>query len=505
MTTRRSQEHSARHGLPPELWVKIIESCPRGRTRTCLSVNKLFHDIALPIVFGRVVLSFGSFEAYQAPLSVTPRVRDWLHGLEQSRTSRALEILERITEDQAFADVIKTLQVRACYDESEMGRKAVADVAAHMERFHATIPSLKRLRVFLWHWSYPRLTEGIVQTLAESCPLLERFEAPAFSMQGLPVHLLRNVKAIRTTWSDEDYTDLGIHGGNPVPVLESLLEKMQRPLTSQSNVESSLLHNVTDLELLFHDEYAPRDLQTILRHAPCVQSLAMVPVRGDVDDEPQDKMYNALAALPSELPSFNSLAIGPVDQRITEHQLGVLCSFLKSRPQLRRFSMRCTLTVVDVEPLFEALATLKKLEVLALYFGCEDLGLPAKEWIHRLLDHVPAGLTALALDFDQGFANKETFTELWSRLPALEFVYVRVLGGAALTPNQFIRGASNLQVVCFQDRFYDVEKVGGELRVVTPPWSSPKVRFRAVEDFGCADWEWLMRQYEFFDYMPADW
>lgn len=79
-------------------------------------------------------------------------------------------------------------------------------------------------------------------------------------------------------------------------------------------------------------------------------------------------------------------------------------------------------------------------------------------------------------------------------------------GLSALTPNQFIRGASDsLRIICYQDRFYDVEWTTDGPRVVLPPWPSHKVRFRTAEDFGCADAEWVMRHYTFFDYMPASW
>lgn len=101
-------------------------------------------------------------------------------------------------------------------------------------------------------------------------------------------------------------------------------------------------------------------------------------------------MFQALHFLPPSLHSFDSLAIGPLDVRMTSRQLYALCSFLKGRPQLRRFATRRTLTAGDADLLFKALATL---DVLALHLECSEL--PTKEWLHRLLDHIPAGLTAI--------------------------------------------------------------------------------------------------------------
>ncbi|KAH9829837.1 uncharacterized protein C8Q71DRAFT_390099 [Rhodofomes roseus] len=496
MTTQTIPRHLSR--LPPELWVKIVEGLPRGAARSCLFVNKLFHDVALPTVFARIALSFGAFEAQQAPTekSLDEPALARLRTLEESRSRRALEILARIAQDQTFAELVRTLQIQACNaDEDELSG------AEQNERLLAAIPNLKNLRVFQWHWSHPPPTETIVQSLADSCPRLKRFEAPLFLLEHLPVHLLRSVECIRATISEDDGVSLTFRNEDPGVPLESLLEKMQRPLPSPNGGEACLLDNITDLELLFQNEYAPRDLRGILSKVPHLNSLTMVPLQ-DVEDEQQEEMYGALQALPPNLPSFDSFAIGPVEEIMTPTQFDALCSFLRGRPQLRAFVTKCSLIDADVEPLFEALGTLQNLQLLGLYFECT--GLPTKEWLDHLLVHVPASLTALALDLDHGFANKDTFTELWSRLPALEFVYVNVHGATVLTPNQFIRGARNLRLVCFQDRFYDVERHGDELRVVMPPWPSRKVRFRTAEDFGCADWEWLMRHYSFFDYMPAN-
>ncbi|KZT64723.1 hypothetical protein DAEQUDRAFT_814778 [Daedalea quercina L-15889] len=488
MTTHALQGHLSR--IPSELLIKVVENVPRDAARICLFINRLFHDAALPVVFGRVVLSFGAFELCRCPEEVKPRVREQLRALEKNRTRRALEILERIAGDPAFASVVKALQIQVHYyqpleDDEDAEAIAMIKVVHSMRTglLPAAISSLKNLRVFQWHCDHLSPTSHIIQQLVASCPSLERLEVPAFGMANLPVHLLRGVKSIRTTWSDRALIQLACQSKDPAPMLESL---------------------ITDLELIFEHEYFPKDLLKILRHVPCLRSLEMACIQA-IDEGPQDEIYKALQALPPGLPFFNSLAIAPSLERMTQAQLDTLCSFVKNRPRLRRFATRCFLAPEDAEPLFDALATLNKLEVLGLSLQCQDL--PSKEWIRRLLKHIPAGLTALALGLEQGFVNKDTFTELWSRLPALEFVHVSVRGAAAvLTPNQFIRGASdNLRVVCFQDRFYDVETVDQGLRVVMPPWPSRKVRLRTEEDFGCKDWEWLMRYHPFFDYMPVHW
>ncbi|TBU23935.1 hypothetical protein BD309DRAFT_717068 [Dichomitus squalens] len=45
--------------LPPELWGLIITYLPSLDKRTCLSVPKLIHDLALPCVFSHLALRLG--------------------------------------------------------------------------------------------------------------------------------------------------------------------------------------------------------------------------------------------------------------------------------------------------------------------------------------------------------------------------------------------------------------------------------------------------------------
>ena len=97
--------------------VKIVENFPRDAARPCLMVNKLFHDVVLPIVFGHIILSLGAFELWQSPANVKRHIRKQLRALEKARTRRTLEVLKHIASDPSFAEVVKTLQIQACLGE----------------------------------------------------------------------------------------------------------------------------------------------------------------------------------------------------------------------------------------------------------------------------------------------------------------------------------------------------------------------------------------------------
>ena len=45
--------------LPVELFLQIVESAPRPTQKTLLVVSKMFHDLACPLLFSRIALTFG--------------------------------------------------------------------------------------------------------------------------------------------------------------------------------------------------------------------------------------------------------------------------------------------------------------------------------------------------------------------------------------------------------------------------------------------------------------
>lgn len=229
-----------------------------------------------------------------------------------------------------------------------------------------------------------------------------------YNMDLISLRCLKGIKKIRPATSGEDTLDREAYLRDPVPILKLSHRTLQHSTFDSNDSPYRLLDTITDLELLFVDD-GPEDIEDILHGVPQLESLSMV--HFDMwNDTQQERMYQGLLAIPSHLTCFHSLAIGPGGGGLEQAQLDVLCDFLIGRPQLRRLAVRSIFTATDAELFFSSIKTLDELDALALTFDCEDL--PAAEWLDLLATHVPSRLSVLALEFHDGFADKDTFVEL---------------------------------------------------------------------------------------------
>lgn len=80
----------------------------------------------------------------------------------------------------------------------------------------------------------------------------------------------------------------------------------------------------------------------------------------------------------------------------------------------------------------------------------------------------------------------------WTHFTDFQYLYVRTWAPTDVTVEAIIEGSKTLQLIGYNGRFYDVEHVNGR-PIASSAWSSRKVVFRNVRDFGCEGWEWLMR------------
>ena len=228
-------------------------------------------------------------------------------------------------------------------------------------------------------------------------------------MDRVSTHLLDGIKMIHPNWTEEETRDAH---GNPTlvlaPALQAFYKKLLSPMSSTRSASPCLLATIKDLELFFH-RHIPEDLEDILHSARRMESLTMVPY--DMwDYDQQERMYRSLSTIPLDLTCFQSLTIGPGGGSLHGMQPNLLCKFIESRPRLRRLALRSTLTFVDAELFLDSLKTLKELDAIALTLDCDYL--PPMQWLDLLTTHLPPSLTALALELQDGYASKDTFTEL---------------------------------------------------------------------------------------------
>ena len=89
--------------LPVELWDLVVSVSPREVQRSCLAVSKLFHDLALPAVFGELVFHYGMI-GYDDSVPTKGEER---HKRLRQQCERNQAILKHITTSPTFAHVIK--------------------------------------------------------------------------------------------------------------------------------------------------------------------------------------------------------------------------------------------------------------------------------------------------------------------------------------------------------------------------------------------------------------
>ena len=109
------QPETASPSLPTEIWTQIIQRLPAHYQRSCLSVSKLFHDIALQFVFASVTVRLGNVRDFY--LADEDRWCNWTN-LEEADTdaavARSYELLQHIARSlSSFAPVVKQVSVRA--------------------------------------------------------------------------------------------------------------------------------------------------------------------------------------------------------------------------------------------------------------------------------------------------------------------------------------------------------------------------------------------------------
>lgn len=180
---------------PPEIWEAVFTWLPREAVRSCLSVSRVFRDLATRILFRNVTIFFGAWEAVEVKEYTCDPDPDAMDTLEDKMSAMSAAILHRISRDPAFAIIVHSLDVRAYKRGGERGAFELGEfgvVECHSSyvdgsiHCHETPPgslveaihSLSNLRSFVWHGTWPNPTPEIVEVLISRCTMLQHFSAP---------------------------------------------------------------------------------------------------------------------------------------------------------------------------------------------------------------------------------------------------------------------------------------------------------------------------------------
>ena len=101
--------------LPAELWYPIIEILPSLDQKTCLSVSKTLHDIAMTYVFSHVTISLGLWRPFEYEGEDDELSNEEKADLKR-QTDASYEVLRHIIHSPDFARKVKTVSVHAFSD-----------------------------------------------------------------------------------------------------------------------------------------------------------------------------------------------------------------------------------------------------------------------------------------------------------------------------------------------------------------------------------------------------
>ncbi|TFY53305.1 hypothetical protein EVJ58_g9524 [Rhodofomes roseus] len=242
-------------------------------------------------------------------------------------------------------------------------------------------------------------------------------------------------------------------------------------LTHLTITDARRLSNIT---LLFH-------------HCERLEYLHIV-----LNDDPPD-LFAALAADPAALPRLTHFKL--YTPPANPAGLDALAGFLRTKKRLRclDYSDGEASDIEDMAPVISAIQSLPTLEVLGLHIALHVNG-PAQ--FDALKSAIPASVTALSVvldysDLDESCSWIEVVREGFLAVSYAENTHI----GASSSGQAYqcsLSPTRSLKLVGQRSRFYEVQRAEDGV-TLSQPWSLTKTEFRTAADFGCEDWEWLMR------------
>ncbi|KAM5534147.1 hypothetical protein V8D89_012167 [Ganoderma adspersum] len=461
--------------LPTEIWTAILGLLARRDLKTCILLSRVHHDIAFSDLFSHVTVTFGPWiwrESARAGQSI--HSNDELNcqcGHLVRRNNYSWELLDAISCRLDFAKVIKEVTVRAY---SWEGGEYVSEMGCLIKALEV-LPNI----------FFPEDIE--VNTHDDTIKCLLDARAP--TLTGLTI------------------------SGEIIWSCQSL----------------GSFRALQELELIYTNAF--NGLGEILVNCTTITSLTILPTEWAL----LEQLFTAFEEHPETLPkltAFKYLAPSEISCMIKVEKVLSLCEFLKNKSCLRRLDVRFD-GINRVEyPLLELLPELPSLGVLGFNFTRRERWMP--EDILPFERAIPIHVSALHLehlwDHDADVVNdqldphtscREAWLKLFKSRTSLRYLQIsefpsrataepdNLIGNRGLTFHPLVIEdlPSSLELFGNRADIYPIlrESLGEEnsdvnashSTVFGPCWSLEKIAFRTVEDFGCAEWEWLFRWHDF--------
>ncbi|KAI1796940.1 hypothetical protein LXA43DRAFT_495097 [Ganoderma leucocontextum] len=479
--------------LPTELWYPIIYMLPSLDQKTCLSVSKIFHDIAATSVFSHVTISLGFWRPFEFESEYDDLATEEKAAMKR-QANTSYDVLRHIMRTPDFAKKVKKLSVRAFANAGEEMQIAIRFLADALE-------ALPDLRAFVWHGSSPVISTEILQALVSfASSTLQELSIPPELPEGsdtlLP--LLNHVRSFSIM--DRDF----VPDEKECPVIRAAINANADPLRSvcltgdiwaQLPPLSRFAH-LDELEFICLETYD--ELGTLFAHCSRLRAFALVYAEQD--------LIPVLAAYPHALPNLDSFKLWGIDY--TGDDVAVLAEFLRPKRRLRRLDVMVRVDTPGwvtndarvcpvLLPLLEIMPALPDLHVVGLSFRVREV---QEVHIRDLQAYLPRNLTALLVwtDVTSTPIPAKHWTDLFAAYKSLRYLHI--------VPDYY--DVLELQEHIFQDPPPNIELFGYGAQihpmrrestigpaVLYPRWPYPKVYFRTADDYGDEDWEWLLRHH----------
>ncbi|KAH9829836.1 uncharacterized protein C8Q71DRAFT_862943 [Rhodofomes roseus] len=469
--------------LPPEVWQIVLSFTTFGTNRNCLSVSKLFHNLAARMLFSSLRIQFGSWR-------IALRCGPGKPSAEESFTNvcKPYDVLLRVINDPVFASYIKHVDILP------FGRMVAESKIGTLTQ---AVSAMYNLRSFTWHnWNqvYMFPSSQLLETLASKCGHLREYKLPFQSLHML--HALQSMPATdiylcrydrgASEFEEELYD---AHRESFVSLLEARRGSLAQLSLSSPGIRDCptyILQDLTHLTICIDEE---RNIAVIFRHCTRLEALFLEITK----DIPHTVFTAAIAEDPSALPLLTHLKVflSPGCNRVDSWPIA---NFIRSKKKLRcldyvdKFN-----SIMQQSRVLSAIKSLSTLEVLGLSFTQEIL--EPIEWTF-LTRTIPRTVTALRLSVDYDDLGRHCeWIDLWASLPRLSFAHVADLRFHPIVGTRALAAAAkSLRLVGHHSYFREVYRTGDKV-TFSKPWSPTKVKFRMAAEFGCDDWEWLMRDH----------
>ncbi|TBU21863.1 hypothetical protein BD311DRAFT_869709 [Dichomitus squalens] len=477
--------------LPPEVWGLIVDQLQAEDQRTCLFLSKLHHDFALKALFAHVTVYFGLWRMDDGGLM------DSIEKLEEMRrrNNTTFDVLRHISLSPDFARLVRTLSVRAFVDGG--------DGIFHTRALILAIQALPALRAFYWYGYSPICDDAIFSVLAQSAgPSLEVLRVPFTEHTHTSLTSFVRLRELRIdgvpVLESEGGAGVALHATQiALGALSGTLFRIavSGDLVWGCSVRSLL--GLQELEVILPEE--PGGLALILRHCISLRSLSLFVLESD-------DLFSCLEACPTSLPDLRAFKFIHRDATFAHRNAEILAQFLRNKKKLRSLDVEISVDFdqgVHEQQLLEAITELTGLEVLGLNFQRPAWRLSDIELFDK---HIPKGVTALRISAQLGQVDNEVLQKEWFDLfkkrTSLRYLQIFDKDRVLDLKQQILEDPPDALELLGYGPFLrwlvrDHDDPDDDRPKYSPCWSASKLIFRTVEDFGCADWEWLLRWHDY--------